>query len=140
MSGPSALARLALALLVLPLAAALTAAQQPEQKVDETVRPPRVRLLLRSALDHYKSNDYELADKLFTQVQQGQEELTSSERNDFRNFAKKNSEALAGRREGGHQRHVAVRAGHHGCRGRSPDGEREFRAHRRTGEKWPKVV
>ncbi|HWY87190.1 MAG TPA: hypothetical protein VNX28_10720, partial [Gemmataceae bacterium] len=94
------LAGIALMMLLAPVA--VTTAQQP----DETVPPPRApraRVLLKSAIDNYKVGDYELAAKAFAQVQANQNELSVIERTDFKNFAQRNSDALAAQREGSTQ-------------------------------------
>ncbi len=69
------------------------------------MRSPRLRELLKSGLDHYKSGDYEGAAKFFSQVQQGQSDLSPTERNDLKNFMQKNGDALAAQHEG----HTQVR-------------------------------
>src|SRR5947208_3154641 len=63
-----------------------TSAQQPEgtDRPQPKTTTPRARVLLRTAIDHYKLEDYELAAKVFAQVQGSQSELSQLERDDLK--------------------------------------------------------
>jgi type II secretory pathway component GspD/PulD (secretin) len=82
------------------VAALASASVTTAQETGKPVQQQRVRTLIRSAVELYKNGDYEKAAPLFVQAQASQSELTAIERNDLKNFAQKNSDALAGQRQG----------------------------------------
>ena len=87
-----------LALVVMLLATLVAPAQQPEPP-----RPPRVRLLMKTAHDHYKRGEYETAATIFAQAQAGQNELSATEQRDLKTFIQQNSTAITSQREGTQQ-------------------------------------
>lgn len=63
-------------------------------------RPPRVRTLLKTAIDLNKRGDYENAARYYSQVQAGQEELTPTEKRDLLALIQQNNVALQGQLDG----------------------------------------
>lgn len=93
---------MALALVLAP--AFTTGAQEGLSK------PPRVRTLLKTGLEHYKRGDYESAAAFFAQAQAGAAELTPTEQRDLKTFMQQNSVALQAQREGSAQLRQAEEA------------------------------
>lgn len=94
------------------LASALTPFSAPAQ--EQAPRPPRVRTLLKTALDHYKRGEYDAAAAYFHQAQAAQSELTPTEQRDLKAFAHKNASALQAQRDGSDQLRLAEDALRHG--------------------------
>ena len=53
--------------------------------VQGQARPSRAHLALSNAIEHYRRGDYEMAANFFQQAQDGQEDLTTAERQDLAN-------------------------------------------------------
>src|SRR5205807_10144601 len=74
------------------------------------VRPSRVHIALRTAMDCYRRGDYELAATFFQQAQAGQDDLNVAERKDLSTWLQLNSTAVYGRKEGTSQLRDAQQA------------------------------
>lgn len=94
-----------------PLPSVLPAAWQLSQAFAQTpARAGRAHNALTSAVDCYRRGDYEQAALLLDQAQAGVSELSEAERQDLASYTQRNSQALAGRREGTEQLRKAEQA------------------------------
>jgi type II secretory pathway component GspD/PulD (secretin) len=98
----------ALAALVISVAAWLVPASACAQAPDSlplapAPRPPRPSELLRAANDCYRTGDYENADALCHQAEQGKQQLSPAEQKDLADLLKSNSSALKQSRDGAAQ-------------------------------------
>lgn len=72
-------------------------------RAQDAPRTPKARDILKTAIDTYKREDYEVASYLFAQAQERRNELEMNERQDLENFAVQNRMALKARQEGADQ-------------------------------------
>ncbi len=83
------------------------------QQVEETGRP-RMRMMMKAALEDFKRGDYEAAAKSFATAQANQNELSPTEQRNLKKFIQQNNEAIVIQREGTAQVHLAEEALHNG--------------------------